>query len=80
MIPINFNTFCCGTVGFWQSARKDYGVRTWKSAMNRFALQHGKAIALLGNDDAIIVECQEDGLVHHHLPAACVRWSNRDHV
>ena len=77
MTPINYNTFCCGTVRFWRSARKAYGARTWRGAMDRFALQHGKAIAMLANDDALIVEREDGGLTRHHLPATCVRWVNK---
>ena len=53
MIPIHRNTFAVGTVAFWRSAAPSYGVRSWRSAMDRFAIQHGKAIAMLANDGAV---------------------------
>jgi len=77
MMPINFYSAHCGTVQFWQSARKPYGARTWKGAMQRFAAQHGKAIAMLADDSAIIIERQESGaLIRHELPAENVYWHN----
>jgi len=77
MIPINMNTHTFGTVSFWRSAAPHYGCRTWKEAMRRFAIQHGKAIAMLVNDSARIVERDESrkaGVVVHDLPAESVRW------
>lgn len=45
----------CGTVGFWRSAAKSFGARSWKGAMRAFALQHGNAIAMLGDDSALVI-------------------------
>ena len=74
-ISLNINAPTVGTVGFWRSAAPSYGKRTWRSAMDAFALQHGKAIALLADDGAIIVERDaEYHLTTHTLPAGAVRW------
>jgi len=42
--------------------------------MNRFAMQHGKAIAMLANDGALIVEKSGDSFVAHHLSPSDVHW------
>ena len=82
MIPIKQTAFHVGTVAYWRSAAKHYHCRTWKSAMDRFAAQHGKAVAILGNDGARIVErahMQRNGmyaLIHHDLPPESVFWHN----
>lgn len=73
-IPINKYAPTVGTVKFWRSAAPSFGVRTWRSAMNRFAMQHGKAIAMLANDAALIVEKSGDSLVTHHLSPNQVHW------
>lgn len=50
--------------------------------MDRFAVQHGKAIAHLGNDGARIVErgaMRKNGkfqLVRYDLPPESVNWHN----
>ena len=42
--------------------------------MRRFAQQHGKAVAMLANDDALIIDrCGKE----QHVPAAAIRWSGR---
>jgi len=80
MTPINHTTFNCGTVAFWRSAAPHYGVRSWRSAMDRFAVQHGKAIAMLADDGAVIVErghMRRNGtfqLVRHDLEPSAVYW------
>ena len=74
MIPINKFAPTVGTVKFWRSAAPSFGVRTWRSAMNRFAMQHGKAIAMLANDGALIVEKSGDSFVAHHLSPSDVHW------
>jgi hypothetical protein len=77
MMPINFRAFTVFTVQGWRTAAPSFGVRTWKSAMDRFAMQHGKAIAMLANDGARIVERDASGrLVHHELPAGSVYWND----
>lgn len=55
-IPFNLNAATCGTVGYWRSAAPHYGARTWRGAMKRFALQHGKAVAMLADDGALVME------------------------
>ena len=78
--------FNVGTVAFWRSVAPHYGVRTWKTAMDRFAVQHGTAIAILGNDGARIVErahMQRNGtfaLIRQDLPPENVRWSPNHHT
>jgi hypothetical protein len=80
MIPIHRNTFAVGTVAFWRSAAPSYGVRSWRSAMDRFAVQHGKAIAMLANDGAAIVErgpMRRNGtfqLIRHEFSPSDVFW------
>ena len=73
-IPLNVNAATVGTVAYWRSAAPSYGVRSWRSAMEAFARQHGKAIALLADDGARIVERDGDRLTTHTLPAEAVRW------
>jgi len=79
-IPINATAHTVGTVAYWRSAAKYFGVRTWKSAMDRFAVQHGKAIAILANDGARIVireGMQRNGmfrLIKYDLAPEAVRW------
>lgn len=73
-IYLNVNAPTVGTVAFWRSAAPSFGVGTWRGAMNAFARQHGKAIALLANDGARIVERDGASLAIHTLPADAVRW------
>ena len=76
-MPIHMNGAAVGTVAFWRSVAPHYGCRTWREAMRRFALQHGKAIAHLADDSARFVErapSRKDGIVIHHLPKESVRW------
>lgn len=75
-IPINMRSHTFGTVAFWRSAAPQYGCRSWKEAMRRFAIQHGKAIAILANDGARIVEraANKTGVVVHTLPPESVSW------
>lgn len=84
MIPINTRTHTFGTVPFWKGAARHFGARTWKGAMDKFALQHGKAIAMLANDGARIVErvTRPNGqqcLIRHELGADSVAWHNGDY-
>ena len=75
-LPLNVNAATVGTVAYWRSLAPAYGARTWRGGMEAFARQHGKAIALLADDGARIVERNDDGktLTTHTLPAAAVRW------
>ena len=73
-IPLNINAATVGTVAYWRSLAPAYGARTWRGGMEAFARQHGKAIALLADDGARIVERDGDRLTTHTLPAAAVRW------
>lgn len=76
-IPINTMNATVGTVAFWRSCAPHYGVRKWRSAMERFALQHGKAIAHLGNDGAIIIErdpIEQSKLTTYRMKPEEVTW------
>jgi hypothetical protein len=79
-IPVNMRSHCFGTVQFWKSAAPYYRARSWKGAMRGFALQHGKAIAMLANDGAIIIErgaMRANGtypLIRHELAPDSVAW------
>ncbi len=73
-IPLNVNAATVGTVAYWRSSAPYFGVRTWRSAMDAFARQHGKAIALLADDGARIVEFDGGRLTTHTLSADAVRW------
>lgn len=48
--------------------------------MERYAVQHGKAIAIMADDSALIIErgamCRNGmfRLIRHHVPAANVHW------
>lgn len=80
MIPLHKFSFCTGTIAFWRSVAPYNGARTWKGAMDRFAVQHGKAIAMLGNDGARIVErgpMRRNGtfqLIRHEFSPSDVFW------
>ena len=73
-LPLNVNAATVGTVAYWRSLAPAYGARTWRGGMDAFARQHGKAIALLADDGARIVERDGDRLTTHTLPADAVRW------
>lgn len=62
-----------GTVAFWRSAAPSYGVRSWRSAMVRFAKQHGRAIAHMADDTAHVVACDPDGRITQERIS--VRWT-----
>lgn len=80
-IKITTADHCFGTVQFWKSAAPHYGVRTWKSAMDRFAVQHGKAVAMLADESARIVErgpmtaSGKFKLFRQEMPREAVVWS-----
>lgn len=68
-----------GTVAFWRSVAPHYGVRAWRSAMRRFAMQHGQAVAHLANDSALIVTrspVSVSGILETTYPAHRVTWIN----
>lgn len=68
--------FNVGHVQFWRSAARPFGARTWRGAMERFALQHGRAIAHLADDSALIVERLPGGRLRRFtIAAASIRWS-----
>lgn len=71
MTTLPMFAFNVGHVSFWRSAAPHYGVRTWQSAMARFARQHGQAICHMADDSARIVD--QSGKVTI-LPAGAVRW------
>ena len=64
----------CGTVPFWRSAAKAYNARSWKGAMRAFALQHGNAIAMLGDDSALVIT--SDGR-ERHIARGAVVWRDK---
>lgn len=65
-----------GTPAFWRSAAASFGARSWRGAMERFAAQHGRAIAHLCDDGALIIERDADGRIRRStLPPEAVRWS-----
>ena len=73
-IPLNANAATVGTVAYWRSLAPAYGARTWRGGMEAFARRHGKAIAMLADDGARIVERDGDRIITHTLPADAVRW------
>jgi len=77
VLPINTRSHTFGTVAFWRSAAPHYGCRNWREAMRRFAIQHGKAICMMADDSARIVERDSSlkaGVRVHRLPAENVHW------
>lgn len=77
MIPINMNACTFGTVAFWRSVAPHYGCRSWRTAMARFAAQHGKAIAMLADDSALFAfrdPGKANGTRFESVPAADVKW------
>lgn len=80
MIPINTKASTVNTVQGWRAMRRHYAARSWRGAMERYAVHHGKAIAIMADDSALIIErgaMARNGLfrlTRHHLPADCVRW------
>lgn len=76
MTPIPLYAAYVGTPAFWRSAAPSFGVRTWRSAMRRFAAQHGRAVAHMADDSAEIVERTPEGRLRDFVvPADAVRWS-----
>lgn len=64
-----------GTPAFWRSAAPSFGARSWRGAMERFALQHGRAAAHLCNDGAEIVERTPEGRLRRSILAPeALRW------
>ncbi len=54
-MPISRYGAAVMTVPGWKSAAPYFGARSWRGAMERFARQHGKAIAHLANDGALFI-------------------------
>ena len=79
-IPIFTRGHAVRTVKEWRGMASRYRVRSWQGAMRAFALQHGKAIAMLANDGAIIIErghMRANGtypLIRHELAPDSVAW------
>lgn len=77
MIQLSTDSDAFGTVDNWRSRAAGLGCRTWQEAMRRFALAHGKAVAMLGDDSARIVE-RDSGLKSgarvRTLPPQSVKW------
>lgn len=81
MIPVNVNVHAFGTVAHWRDYRRKvstYRAKTWFGSMVKFTKQHGKAIAMLSDDSAIILERADNaqGYVKHHVPAERMFWHN----
>ncbi|WP_066112597.1 MULTISPECIES: hypothetical protein [unclassified Blastomonas] len=80
MMPINTKASTVNTVQGWRAMRRHYAARSWRGAMERYAIHHGKAIAIMADDSALIIErgaMQRNGmfrLVRHQIPADRVRW------
>lgn len=79
MIPVNVHSHAFGTVACWRDYRRKvstYRSKTWFGAMVKFAKQHGKAIAMLGDDSAIILDRADNaqGWVMKHVPAERMFW------
>lgn len=76
-IPLNTISHTFGTVDQWRARAAGLGCRTWKEAMRRFSFQHGKAIAMLGDDSARIVTrdySRKSGVSVETLPPEAVKW------
>ncbi len=71
MMPINYRVATVRTVNEWKGMAKRYRVRTWRSAMERYAREHGKAIAMLSDDSALFVDQSAKRV---HVPADSVAW------
>ena len=77
MIPINMFAPHVGQVSYFKSAAPHYGCRSWREAMRRYCVQHGKAIAHLANDGALIMERDQTragGVVIHKMRPDEVIW------
>ena len=79
MIPVNVNTHVFGTVAYWRDYRRKvstYRSKTWLGAMVKFTKQHGKAVAMLSDDSALILERADNsqGYVKHYVPADRMIW------
>lgn len=61
-MPINVNGAAVRTVREWIAFAPSLGARSWQGAMRRFALEHGKAIAMLADDSALFMERDADSL------------------
>lgn len=82
LIRLPFPDAHTGTVGYWRSTQRAFGVRTWRSAFHRFALQHGRAVAMLADDSAIIATRNpETGKIREQtLHRSRVKWMiDHDH-
>jgi hypothetical protein len=73
MIPVNFTVSTVKTVNQWRALAKRYRVRSWRGAMERYAAEHGKAIAMLADDSALFVE---QSAKRFHVPAERIAWHN----
>lgn len=76
-IPINLYAPTVMTIAGWRIAAPSYACRSWRSTMTRFARQHGKAIAIMANDGALIVtkdETRANGVRAESLSPNQVTW------
>lgn len=84
-MPIFTRGHAVRTVNEWRGLARYYRARSWQGAMRAFAMEHGKAIARLANDDALFFERSpmrsngQQGLIRHELGADSVVWHNGDY-
>jgi hypothetical protein len=67
-----------GTVAYWRSAAQALGRRSWRGAVDAFALEHGQAVAMLANDSALVVTrapTAPGGLHRATWPPHLVTWT-----
>lgn len=63
------------TVAGLRAHSRRLGARSWRGALDRLALERGKAIALLGNDAALIVIREGGRIVRHLLRPDEIIWT-----
>lgn len=63
------------TVPGLRAHRRRLDARSWRGALDRLAMERGKAIALLGNDAALIVIREGGRLVRHFLRPGEIVWT-----
>lgn len=79
-MPIFTRGHAVRTVNEWRGLARHYRVRSWQGAMRAFAMEHGKAIAILANDGALFFERSpmrsngQQSLIRHELSADSVAW------
>lgn len=64
-----------GTPAYWRSAGPSYRARTWKGAARRFAFQHGRAVAHLADDGAMVFTRLASGIREKTYTPEQVQWT-----